>query len=512
MTYFRSLFLVFLFGLLNWTTAAFASDVLVPIPRNHMATVCQFEEPQSTIPTFTEPQCKIQKLHELNPQNALLWVLIEFDRHEHWRHLEPPYGFYLFGKGSEQVYLNGTLLGDNGKPAVDESEVIGRMDSVFYVADSLVKDQGNQLIINVSGQHSIIDLDYPVHFMGFGQYGDTRRFVQRYSAWGLMLMGLFAVSCFYFFVLSRGQSPLREYRLFAILCLIAGLQLGAEISRGLINYHYPWQDIRLITVTALSFSFGILILIYSSFKVARGSASHWVYSGLIMTLLVIIFAEGFDTKTTAGVFVPLLVSLVQLFISWRKSKKPDTLRWFLVQLVVGITIVLSAASFHEMNHFIIIGGFIGYLFVQQAKEFRMQNEQLQIEQAHTAKLEFKLAQNVESHSTFKLEIVVGGKIEYVPANDIAYCKASGDYVELHLKDLGEKLYSGSLKQLEELLPPVFLKVHRSYLVNLNEVTALSSKNMDEVKGNALLLSNQQQVPVSRRLLASVRDSLKQASA
>lgn len=128
-----------------------------------------------------------------------------------------------------------------------------------------------------------------------------------------------------------------------------------------------------------------------------------------------------------------------------------------------------------------------------------------------AKLEVKLDQIAEKNESEKIEVSMAGRTEFVFSNQIVCCKAAGDYLELRLKNSEEKLYSGSMKQLEEVLPPVFLKVHRSYLVNLTEVTALSASTQDGRKGAHLVLTNSQEVPVSRRLLPAVRQSLKTAS-
>ena len=106
---------------------------------------------------------------------------------------------------------------------------------------------------------------------------------------------------------------------------------------------------------------------------------------------------------------------------------------------------------------------------------------------------FRLLKKNESE---KIEISMAGRKEFVFSNQIVCCKAAGDYVEFHLKNSKEKLYSGSIKQLEEVLPLVFLKVHRSYLVNLTEVTALSASTQDGRKGAHLVLTNSQEVPVS----------------
>lgn len=60
------------------------------------------------------------------------------------------------------------------------------------------------------------------------------------------------------------------------------------------------------------------------------------------------------------------------------------------------------------------------------------------------------------------------------------------------------------QQLELALPSIFVKTHRSYLTNLNEVVSLESDNNQ----SNLKLTNGASVPVSRRLVPSVRATLK----
>jgi len=77
-------------------------------------------------------------------------------------------------------------------------------------------------------------------------------------------------------------------------------------------------------------------------------------------------------------------------------------------------------------------------------------------------------------------------------------------VELHLKEGLMQLYSGTLKGLERNLPKTFLRVHRSYLVNLDLVSSLKS-----ISGiGTLALHGGDEIPVSRRVMPAVRDSLK----
>ncbi|AOT06874.1 LytR/AlgR family response regulator transcription factor [Pseudoalteromonas luteoviolacea] len=486
-----------------FVSVAYGSQQLVPFDRSAEVTVCPYitSEP----PDFLSPACKVTQLSKLDPQNQAIWVKLEFERTQRLTELSPPYGLFLFAKAASRVYLNGVLIGQNGQPAADKSEQMGKMDQVMYVPEEILVSQ-NKLVLALSAHHSLITLDYPVHYLGIGEYGDPKQYIQSFSRLGLILIGAFLLGALYFLTISFRHQGRRNFKLFSALCLLAALQLGTEMSRGLFNYDYLWQDIRLLLVVGLSFLFGVILLIYSSFKVAGSRAWHWIYIGGFLSLSAVLFAPGFDVKATAGIFIPLLFSLVQIALFWWQSRDTSLLNWFVVQCTVAITICLAAASFHEIIYFVIIALLLAFLFVRQAREYNLQQAQYFRDQSHIAKLELKLAQNQQSHSPTKLELSVAGKTDYVTMTDIAYCKAAGDYVELYMKNGTDKLYSGPLKQLESSLPSMFVKTHRSYLVNLNEVLTLHSANNQ----HALLLTVGETVPVSRRLVPSVRATLKES--
>ncbi|WP_298498328.1 LytTR family DNA-binding domain-containing protein [uncultured Algibacter sp.] len=76
--------------------------------------------------------------------------------------------------------------------------------------------------------------------------------------------------------------------------------------------------------------------------------------------------------------------------------------------------------------------------------------------------------------------------------DILYCKADDNYTEIYLNNNKKKLVSKTLKYFEEaLINSGFARVHKSYLVNVNEVVKYIKG-----KGGSVLLSNGKQVMVS----------------
>ncbi len=94
-----------------------------------------------------------------------------------------------------------------------------------------------------------------------------------------------------------------------------------------------------------------------------------------------------------------------------------------------------------------------------------------------------------------------------------FCKAAGDYVELNLKDHQQRLFTGSLKELEATLPNTFLRVHRSYLVNVAFIRSLNTKSSKQAENSGagfLQLHDENEVPVSRRIMPTVRNYIKQS--
>ncbi len=72
-----------------------------------------------------------------------------------------------------------------------------------------------------------------------------------------------------------------------------------------------------------------------------------------------------------------------------------------------------------------------------------------------------------------------GQLKIVPVDTIAYISSSGNYVYLHVG--GDKLLvREQMQRLEERLPPdQFFRIHRSFIVRLDEIETLISKSGGE---------------------------------
>lgn len=83
------------------------------------------------------------------------------------------------------------------------------------------------------------------------------------------------------------------------------------------------------------------------------------------------------------------------------------------------------------------------------------------------------------------------KICYIPVRDIIFCKANGPYTEIHLREGTYLMASKTLSHFDDILIDFnFYRVHRSYLINMNEVLELHKVT------NSVLMSNGIKIRIS----------------
>lgn len=91
----------------------------------------------------------------------------------------------------------------------------------------------------------------------------------------------------------------------------------------------------------------------------------------------------------------------------------------------------------------------------------------------------------------KITIPQQDGFEVLEVNDILYCEADDNYTNIYLKK-GKKLVSKTLKYFETTLEPHgFVRIHKSYLVNLSAIVKYRKG-----KGGSVVLSSGKELAVS----------------
>lgn len=94
----------------------------------------------------------------------------------------------------------------------------------------------------------------------------------------------------------------------------------------------------------------------------------------------------------------------------------------------------------------------------------------------------------------RIAIPTSEGFELVPADQVVRCEADDNYTYLFLKNKSKIIASRTLKEIEEQLRefPAFIRVHHSYIVNLNEVVKYVRG-----EGGYLVMTDESTVNVSR---------------
>ena len=104
----------------------------------------------------------------------------------------------------------------------------------------------------------------------------------------------------------------------------------------------------------------------------------------------------------------------------------------------------------------------------------------------------------------RIVVRVKNEIKIIQTQEVRYFEAEDDYISIHTQE-GKFLKKMTMKQLEESLDPEkFARVHRSFLVNLQEVAGLEPY---EKESYLLRLRSGQKIPVSKSGYARLRQVL-----
>lgn len=106
--------------------------------------------------------------------------------------------------------------------------------------------------------------------------------------------------------------------------------------------------------------------------------------------------------------------------------------------------------------------------------------------------------NQDNQSNKSLFLKEDRKLRQVYLNDISYIEAYGNYCKVHLK---EEVFitPEKISDLEEILPPKsFLRVHKSFIVALNEIKA--------IEGNKINI-HEQFIPVGQTYTSAIKKLL-----
>lgn len=97
-----------------------------------------------------------------------------------------------------------------------------------------------------------------------------------------------------------------------------------------------------------------------------------------------------------------------------------------------------------------------------------------------------------------------GQLERIRVEDVRAIHGANDYAELELTDGSTRMHEKSLSRLARLLSHRFIRIHRSHIVNRECIQSLATLEGSRYR---LTLTNDRQLPVGRKWIESLRNTL-----
>ncbi|MEO1053093.1 MAG: LytTR family DNA-binding domain-containing protein [Bacteroidota bacterium] len=103
-----------------------------------------------------------------------------------------------------------------------------------------------------------------------------------------------------------------------------------------------------------------------------------------------------------------------------------------------------------------------------------------------------------------LAVKKNSRIKLIEIKDIRYIKGCGIYSELFIDQAQNELHDKTLNKLETILPDHFLRIHKSYIVNIKMVKHLESHGSGKYN---LTMNNDDVLPISRNRYKDIKSIL-----
>lgn len=450
---------------------------------------------------FSPPYCKEISLQDYRMSDQAVWLQISTEIKADQLQDDRPLGLFISGNMSARVYLNGHYIGRKGVPSVDkEKEIAGPFDWYVFTQRSILREGKNILVLFASSHHSSISNPGYFNRLYIGDYASTTDNYNKHYGMTYVPLGAMLIALAY--LLSKGFN--RSSKRLIALVTIAIVQLLVEVSRGFYSYPYYLHEVRLYTIAICSFLFGQCLLFYVLRHTDRLTLQITLLFSSVVTLSAQAFIENFDFRAIIAIQIPAVIALLMLIAKKLKlTHLPAHTNSKTLFIVLGSLLAISVVNQNDFldSYFYFFVATILLAFTVNESNYKLALEQsLSRKNEQAEKLKQALVLSSEKEIKRTLEVKSAGRTVFLSQADIMFCKAAGDYVELVCQERS-LLYSGSLQQLSQELASSFLRVHRSYIVNVKCITEIKRRH----SGNGeLTLVGGSKVPVSRTLFTEIR--------
>lgn len=413
-----------------------------------------------------------------------------------------PLAVTLIGTMSSEVRWNGRLVGRNGTVGADRySEMPGQFRATMPVPREVVRPGRNVVDIRMSAHHRWLPVRMPVQQIGIGYYeGSSSGELGAYWP-ALLTAGALLLAMLYFGVVAVVGRSRRDALILAGVGACASLQLAIETSRSFLDYAYPWHVMRLSAIVVLVAATAALMCAY----VARRFLPRRtvLVAGLSLTTSIVAIATlpFFDVKAWACLCVAGLICLVCAASTARH--RGDGRVGTVVAAVFTLMLVVWRQDALDRGYYLFMAALLSALVAEQVMRMRHVYSGYESERERSADLATRLGM-AESTGKSIISFRDGAVIHRLAEEDIVHITAADDFCEVRLTNRSPLLVGGTMKAITTSLNDRFLRVHKSHIVNLAHVAAMTPRPGG---GHQLVLQDGSVMPVGRTYREAVAERL-----
>lgn len=407
--------------------------------------------------------------------------------------LSRPLMVSLTAMASSELSWNGIVIGRNGVPGPNSAaERPGRFIASFVVPSPLVRPGRNIVSARLSAHHLWLPVHSQVHVFEVGPYETSALPGLRTYLPALLALGALAAAGIYFATAAAFDRRDWSAFLLALIALSAALQLLTETSRTFIAYTYPWHLARVGAIALLAAISATLIAAWAAQRFAPEWQRRATLGTAAAAAAAVVLLPWFDLKALSAI----LAGAVALLVCGGRGLRHEVPQARLALAGGGVFILLMVyqrTEFLDRAYYLAIAAALVALVAEQVLILRRSRQGHDAERRRSAGLEDRLSEARRGGENIVL-LKDGARVHRVAVTDILFAKAADDYCEVQLVGGRSLLSTTTLARLNASLPPAFVRVHKSYVVNGAHVAAVSPRPGG---GRMVTLTGGISVPVGR---------------